>query len=93
MRRIVRRPDLGSWYFLGETLFVRVLYRPFFTRKKPSMAFFRCLFSVLLRLHAEKAIHGLFPLFVQRPAEASRGKSHPWSFSAGWAERPARRHA
>jgi hypothetical protein len=26
------------------------------------MAFFRCLFSVLLRLHAEKAIHGLFPL-------------------------------
>jgi hypothetical protein len=54
VRRIVRRPDLGSWYFLGETLFVRVLYRPFFTRKKPSMAFFRCLFSVLLKLHAEK---------------------------------------
>ena len=26
-------------YFPGETLFVRVLYRPFFTPEKPSMAF------------------------------------------------------
>ena len=41
MRRILRRLDLGSWYFPEKSGVVRVLYRPFFTRKKPSMAFFR----------------------------------------------------
>ncbi len=41
MRRILRRPDQRSRYFPGKSGVVRVLYRPFFTRKKPSMAFFR----------------------------------------------------